>query len=59
MLSTGTVGAALGFSDDTIRRQIEAGRIPAQRTFGGAYRIPARWLREQTAPTSARTSTGY
>lgn len=41
--TTTQVAAALGYSDDTIRRQCEAGRIPSARV-GRNYRVDGDWL---------------
>lgn len=35
------VGARVGLSSQTIRREIEAGELRATRTRGGHYRVPA------------------
>lgn len=41
--TTTQVAAKLGYSDDTIRRQCEAGRIPCVRV-GRNYRIDGAWV---------------
>ena len=39
MLSTGRIAAALGCSREYVSRLIAAGRIAAERTTGGQYRV--------------------
>ncbi|AKF08875.1 excisionase family DNA-binding protein [Sandaracinus amylolyticus] len=42
-ISTTQAAAKLGYSDDTIRRQCEAGRIPAVRV-GRTWKVSAEWV---------------
>lgn len=45
-LTTGQVARKIGVTPQTVRRRIDAGQIPAQRTMGGEghFRVPKAWL---------------
>jgi len=49
-LTTGQVARKIGCSDDTVRRRVAAGKIPAQRPGTRELRIPASWVRQYLAP---------
>ena len=51
------VGARVGLSGQTIRREIEAGELKAFRTRGGYYRVPAKEADRYVARVTATSAT--
>lgn len=52
-LSLGKAAAVAGVSDDTLRRAIAAGELPADRTQGGQYRVSLNELEQWRAGRAA------